>query len=179
MYISHMRDEGKLLEAIDELIEISKDSGAPAEIYHFKQAGLANWEQDRRRDRQGERGARLGPQDHRRHVHLSGKLDRPRRGFPDMDAGRRPGSWIKRLKDPATRERAIAEMKSAKGTENAKLVVDDPEKVLLVGFKTARLKPLTGKTLAEVARQRGKPPAEVAADLIVETGRGSRSSISR
>jgi len=58
----------------------------------------------------------------------------------------------------------------AKGTENAKLVIDDPEKVLLVGFKTARLKPLAGKTLAEVAKERGKPPAEVAADLIVEDG---------
>ena len=44
MYISHMRSEGnKLLEAIDELITISKQSGAPAEIYHFKQAGQANW----------------------------------------------------------------------------------------------------------------------------------------
>src|SRR5438045_6249843 len=43
LYISHMRSEGnKLLEAIDELIAISKQSGAPAEIYHFKQAGQAN-----------------------------------------------------------------------------------------------------------------------------------------
>src|SRR6476619_6401925 len=44
MYISHMRSEGnKLLEAIDELIAISKQSGAPAEIYHMKQAGRPNW----------------------------------------------------------------------------------------------------------------------------------------
>ena len=44
MYISHMRSEGnKLLEAIDELIAISRQSGAPAEIYHFKQAGRPNW----------------------------------------------------------------------------------------------------------------------------------------
>ena len=39
-----MRSEGdRLLEAIDELIAISRDSGAPAEIYHFKQAGQPNW----------------------------------------------------------------------------------------------------------------------------------------
>src|SRR3954465_13842353 len=44
MYISHIRDEGpKLLEAIDELVEISAQSGAPAEIYHFKQSGQPNW----------------------------------------------------------------------------------------------------------------------------------------
>jgi N-acyl-D-amino-acid deacylase len=79
-------------------------------------------------------------------------------------------AWVKRLKDPALRARAVAEMKGPMGTENAKLVVDDPDKVLLVGFKTDKLKPLTGKTLGEVARQRGKPPEEVAADLIVEDG---------
>ena len=76
-------------------------------------------------------------------------------------------AWERRLKDPAIRAKAIAEMKGPKGTENAKLVVDDPDKVLLVGFKNAKLKPLTGKTLGQVARERGKPPAEVAADLIV------------
>ncbi|MGZ8308144.1 MAG: N-acyl-D-amino-acid deacylase family protein, partial [Allosphingosinicella sp.] len=44
MYISHIRDEGpKLLEAIDELVAISEASGAPAEIYHFKQSGRPNW----------------------------------------------------------------------------------------------------------------------------------------
>ncbi len=61
-------------------------------------------------------------------------------------------------------------MEGPKGTENAKLVADHPDKVLLIGFKTAKLKPLTGKTLAQVAKERGKSSAEVAADLIVEDG---------
>jgi N-acyl-D-aspartate/D-glutamate deacylase len=40
-----MRSEGdRLLESIDELIEISRRSGAPAEIYHLKQVGRANWD---------------------------------------------------------------------------------------------------------------------------------------
>jgi N-acyl-D-amino-acid deacylase len=171
MYISHMRDEGpKLLEAIDELIEISRKSGAPAEIYHFKQAGLGNW---------GKLDAAIAKVNAARASGLritadmytypasSTGLDA---AFPTWMQDGGLEAWIKRLKDPATRERAIAEMKGAKGTENAKLVVDDPEKVLLVGFKTTGLKPLTGKTLAEVAKLRGKPPAEVAADLIVEDG---------
>jgi N-acyl-D-amino-acid deacylase len=171
MYISHMRDEGpKLLEAIDELIEISRRSGAPAEIYHFKQAGLGNW---------GKIDAAIAKVNEARASGLritadmytypasSTGLDA---AFPTWMQDGGLEAWIKRLKDPAARERAIAEMKGPKGTENAKLVVDDPEKVILVGFKTAKLKPLTGKTLAEVARQRGKPPAEVAADLIVDDG---------
>ena len=44
MYISHMRSEGaRLLEAIDELIQIAREAKVPAEIYHFKAAGRDNW----------------------------------------------------------------------------------------------------------------------------------------
>ena len=42
--------------------------------------------------------------------------------------------------------------------------------ILLVGFKNDALKPLTGKTLAEVARMRGKSPEETAMDLVIEDG---------
>ena len=96
MYISHMRSEGnKLLEAIDELIAISRQSGAPAEIYHFKQAGEPNWGKLDAGDRQGRGGARRRPADHRRHVHLHRRRDRAstRRCRPGCSrAGSRPGS---------------------------------------------------------------------------------------
>ena len=45
-----------------------------------------------------------------------------------------------------------------------------PDKVLLIAFKNPKLKPLTGKTLAEVARMRGKSPEETAMDLVIEDG---------
>jgi N-acyl-D-amino-acid deacylase len=53
-------------------------------------------------------------------------------------------------------------------SEDSALVVNEPSKVLLLGFKNPALKPLTGKTLEEVARMRGKTSEETAADLIVE-----------
>ncbi len=40
--------------------------------------------------------------------------------------------------------------------------------MLLVGFKNDSLKPLTGKTLAEVAAMRGTSPEETAMDLVIE-----------
>jgi N-acyl-D-amino-acid deacylase len=44
MYISHIRNESsQLLEAIDELVDIARRSGAAAEIWHFKASGRANW----------------------------------------------------------------------------------------------------------------------------------------
>jgi N-acyl-D-amino-acid deacylase len=64
----------------------------------------------------------------------------------------------------------MAEMHKPDASENTKLVVEEPDKVILVGFKTEAMKPLTGKTLGEVARARGKPPEEVVADLIVADG---------
>ncbi len=171
MYISHMRDEGpKLLEAIDELVTISRESGAPAEIYHYKQAGKNNWDKIdsaiARVEEARASGLRITA-DMYTYAASSTGFDA---AFPTWMQDGGLEAWVGRLKDPKLREQAIAEMKGPKGTENAKLVVDEPDKVLLVGFKTAKLKPLTGKTLGEVAKMRGKPSAEVAADLIAEDG---------
>ena len=171
MYISHMRDEGpKLLKAMDELITISRNSGAPAEIYHYKQAGTDNWRKiDASIDKVNTArasGLRITA-DMYTYAASSTGFDA---AFPTWMQDGGLETWIHRLQDPALRERAILEMKGPNGTENAKLVVDRPDKVLLVGFKTARLKPLAGKTLADVAKERGKSSAEVAADLIVEDG---------
>lgn len=171
MYISHMRDEGpKLLQAIDELVTISRQSGAPAEIYHYKQAGKDNWGKidaaiARVNDARAS-GQRITADMYTYPASSTG-FDA---AFPTWMQDGGLEAWVKRLKDPELRARAVAEMKGPKGTENAKLVVDDPDKVLLVGFKTAKLKPLTGKTLAQVAKMRGKSSAETAAELIVEDG---------
>jgi N-acyl-D-amino-acid deacylase len=171
MYISHMRDEGpKLLEAIDELVTISRESGAPAEIYHYKQAGKSNWgkidEAIAKVNQARASGLRITA-DMYTYAASSTGFDA---AFPTWMQDGGLEAWVKRLKDPGLRAKAIAEMEGPKGTENAKLVVDEPDKVLLVGFKTAKLKPLTGKTLGEVAKMRGKSSAETAADLIVEDG---------
>src|SRR5262249_5480854 len=43
-YISHMRSEGsRLLEALGELIQISREAKIPAEVYHIKASGQQNW----------------------------------------------------------------------------------------------------------------------------------------
>jgi N-acyl-D-amino-acid deacylase len=77
--------------------------------------------------------------------------------------------WVARLKDPAIRRRVLREMTTASDTwENLLLMAGSPERVLLVGFRNDALKPLTGKTLAAVAAERGKSPEETAMDLVIE-----------
>ena len=170
MYISHMRNEGyKLLDAIDELIEISRKSGAPAEIYHFKQAGSENWAKLDDAIARVEKARAEG-------LRITADMYTYPAGATGLDAAMpvwvQAGGleqWIKRLKDPEIRKRVIGEMKDKKADwENLVLLSGGPEKVLLVSFKNPKLKPLTGKTLAEVAAMRGKSPEETAMDLVIE-----------
>jgi N-acyl-D-amino-acid deacylase len=171
MYISHIRDEGpRLIEAIDELVAISAQSGAPAEIYHFKQSGKSNWgkvgEAIARVEAARARGLRITA-DMYTYAASSTGLDA---AMPLWIQAGGIEAWVARLKDPAQRARALAEMRAGTVSENGDLVVREPDKVLLLGFRTEALKPLTGKTLGEVAAARGKSPEETAADLIVEDG---------
>src|SRR5437660_12386986 len=79
---------------------------------------------------------------------------------------------FKRLRDPATREKIKAEVKiDSDKWENLYLATGSPDKILLVAFKSEKLKPFTGKTLAEVAKMRGKDPIDTAMDLVAEAER--------
>jgi N-acyl-D-amino-acid deacylase len=171
MYISHIRDEGpRLIEAIDELIEISQKSGARAEIYHFKQSGRPNWDKIDAAIARVEAARKRG-------LAITADMYTYPASSTGFDAAMplwiQAGGiekWIERLKDPALRARALNDMRDPTASENTALVVNEPDKVMLLAFKTEALKPLTGRTLGEVARERGKAPEEVVADLIVADG---------
>jgi len=172
MYISHMRSEGnKLLESIDELITIAREAKAPAEIYHFKQAGADNWGKIDQAIAKVEAARASG-------LRITADTYPYTAGATGLDASMptwvQAGGleqWIKRLKDPETRARVVAEMKTPQANwENFLLLAGSPDKVILSGFKNDKLKPLTGKTLAEVARMRGTSPEETAIDLVIEDG---------
>jgi len=171
MYTSHTRGKGaRLREAIDETIEISRRSGAPAEIYHLKASGRANWDKlDAALARiEAARAAGLRiTTDMYTYPASSTGLDA---AMPTWVQAGGVEQWIARLKDPAIRARVISEMRS--GTpdfENLQRGAG-PEGTLLVGFKNPKLKPLTGKTLAQVAKERGVSPEDAAIDLVIEDG---------
>jgi len=169
-YISHMRSEGnRLLEAIDELLRISKEANIPAEIYHIKAAGQPNW---------GKADAMLAKIEDARKAGLKITADMYTytAAGTGLDACLPPwtedGGYpalFKRLRDPATRKKIAEEVRTPSDKwENLYLAAGSPDKILLNGFKSEKLKPLTGKTLAEVAKMRAKDPIETAMDLISE-----------
>jgi N-acyl-D-amino-acid deacylase len=171
MYISHIRSEGsRLLEAIDEVIEISRRSGAPAEIYHLKASGKENWGKldaalARIEAARGE-GLRITADMYTYPASSTG-LDA---AMPTWVQAGGVEQWIARLKDPATRAKVIAEMRSGTPTFENLQRGAGAEGTLLVGFKNPKLKPLTGKTLAQVARERRVSPEDAAIDLVIEDG---------
>ncbi|AJA08164.1 N-acyl-D-amino-acid deacylase [Sphingopyxis fribergensis] len=171
MYISHMRSEGdRIEEAVDELIDISRRSGAPAEIYHLKMAGRSNWSKldtivKKIEDARAE-GLKITTDMYTYTAGATG-LDA---AMPTWVQAGGLEEWIKRLKDPAIRARVAAEMKQPGSDWENLYFGAGADKMILSGFKNDALKPLTGKTLAEVAAMRGKSPEETAMDLVVEDG---------
>jgi N-acyl-D-amino-acid deacylase len=172
IYTAHMRSEGDHIEsALQETIEIAKASGAPAEIYHLKISGKDNWGKIDKVIATVEQARASG-------VRITANMYTYTAGATGLDAAMPPWvqdggleAWLKRLQDPAVRAKVIAEMRNPHpGTWENLYGAAGPDGILFLSFKNPKLKPLTGKTLAEVAKARGVSPEDAAIDLVIEDG---------
>lgn len=172
MYISHLRSEGtRLLEALEELIEIARRAGVPAQVYHLKAAGRDNWPKLDSAIARIEAARADG-------LSITADMYTYTAGATGLDASMPPWvqeggyeAWADRLRDPEIRARVAEEMRTPTDEwENFFVAAGSPDRILLVGFGADSLKPLTGKTLAEVAESRGTSPAETAMDLVIQNG---------
>ena len=171
MYISHMRSEGgRLLEAIDELIQIAREANVPAEIYHLKAAGKPNWDKTDAAIARIEAARKEG-------LRITADVYTYPAGATGLNATMPPWvqeggyeQWVARLKDPAIRARVKREMITPTTEWENFFVGAGPDGILLSGFKTEALKPLTGRTLSDVAKMRGTSPEDTAMDLVIEDG---------
>jgi N-acyl-D-amino-acid deacylase len=169
IYISHIRNEGDHeMEAIDELITIARKAGVPAEIYHLKVAGEKNWKNLPEVIQKVEAARAEG-------LAITADMYTYPAGSTGLDAAMPPWvqeggleAWRKRLQDPAIRKRVKQEMLSSGKYDNLLRAAGSPSNVLFINFKSEKLKPLTGKTLAEVAAMRQSSPEDTAMDLVIE-----------
>ena len=172
MYISHMRDEGAhMIAAIDELLTIAREADTRAQIYHLKSSGQPNWhlfddaiELIEAAQAEGlEITADVYP-------YPAGATGLNVTVPPWIQEGGFEAS-IERMRDPDLRPGILEAMRTPSDEwENMFLMAGSPENILMVGFRSEALKPLTGKTVAEVAAMRGTSPEETILDLIVEDG---------
>jgi N-acyl-D-amino-acid deacylase len=162
MYVSHMRSESSgLLQAIDELVEIGRRSGARAEIYHLKAAGRSNWPlmEPALARIEAARAAGIAVSANMYLYSASGTgLDST---LPLWVREGGPQALHSRLRDPAIRARVVAEMQGGSR---------DWTTVQPVGFANPALRIHAGKRMTEIAALRGKSPAETAVDLVAEDG---------
>ena len=170
IYATHMRSEGRqLLEALEETIEISRRSGAPAEIYHLKAAGRGNWPKLAQAIARIETARAAG-------LRITADMYAYPAASTGLDAAMPPwvqeggnAAWYARLRDPAIRARVAAEMRrDDTDWANTLREAGGAENVLIVGLRSPALKPLIGKTLAEIAAQRGVSAEEAAMDLVAQ-----------
>lgn len=168
MYISHIRSEGnRLLEAVDELIEIAREANIRAEIYHLKAAGQQNWDKLEDVIRRVETARAEG-------LAITADMYTYTAGSTGLDAAMPPwvqeggyGAWRSRLQDPSIRSRLIEEMSTPTDEWENLYLAAGAEGMLLAGFRQDSLRYLIGKTLSEAARLRGASPEETAIDLVV------------
>ncbi|MEJ2483681.1 MAG: D-aminoacylase [Gemmatimonadota bacterium] len=172
MYISHIRSEGTgLLTALEELIEIARRAGVPAQVYHLKAAGRDNWPKLDSAIARIEAARAEG-------LEITADMYTYTAGATGLDASMPPwvqeggyDAWAERLADPEIRTRVAREMRTPTDSwENFFVASGSPDRILLVGFSADSLKPLTGRTLAEIAEMRGTTPAETAMDLVIQNG---------
>ena len=169
-YISHVRNESHhLLEAIDELVGIVRATGVHGEAYHLKAAGEANW------GRMAEAIARI-EQARAAGLPVTADMYTYTAGATGLDAAMplwvQAGgldAWVERLRDPQLRARVIADIRNPPaGEENLYRMAGSPDRVKFIGFRDEKLKPLTGRTLAEVMALRGTSAEDTIIDLVIE-----------
>jgi len=170
IYISHIRSEGDdIVQATGEFLRIVREAGIRGEIFHLKTGGRDNWAKMDEVigivEKARAEGLEITADAYPYAAGMAGLLA----SFPPWIQDGGVEAAIKRMKDPATRQRIIQEMRTpSKGWESLYLQCGSPDRILLIALNEESLKPLTGKTLAQVAEIRGKSPEETAMDLLIE-----------
>ena len=170
LFAAHLRSEGEtFLEALEEFLTIVTESGIRGEIYHLKASGQRNWPKLEKVIARVEAARAAGlpvtADMYTYHASATG-LDAMMPGWV-QEGGHK--AWVARLRDPEVRERLKREIALPSADwENSYHEAGDASKVLCVSFKNDALKPLTGKSLAEIAALRGADPVETAMDLVIE-----------
>lgn len=162
-YISHIRDEGSgLREAIDELIQIGQEAKVPAEIYHLKASGEANWDLMEPVLARIEEVRGAGHPVKANVYPYTASSTGLTSIIPERFHVGGAEALYDRLAEPATRDE-IASVLRDRGRFGDTAAAD---RVLILGFKNDEFARFQGKTLTQVAAELGTDPVDAALNLI-------------
>ncbi|MGI8783542.1 MAG: N-acyl-D-amino-acid deacylase family protein [Acidobacteriota bacterium] len=163
IYATHMRNEDdRLLEAIQEAIEVARAASIPLQISHLKAAGRANWSKTDQALALIEEGVRSGVSIHADRYPYIAYATGLSINFPKWARDGGNDAFVARLRDMSQRARM-------KGETEAKVrATDGWESLLIAGVRTDANRTLVGRRIAEVALEKGFDPFHFACDLLVE-----------
>ena len=175
IYASHMRGEGKeLVQSVDELIEIAEKGGLPGEVFHFKAAYSPGWGKLMQEAGQHIDAARS------RGVDVAADLYVYTAGGTGLEAT--IPSWaheggnealIKRLADPEIRARLKREIVTGSpGWWNIIEASGGWQNVILVNAQNSDNAKFQGRSIADIARELSKDPADTAFDFVAQAKTG-------
>jgi len=174
-YASHMRGEGKeLVQSVDELIEIAEKGGLAGEVFHFKAAYSPGWGK-----LMGEAGRHIEAA-RARGVDVAADLYVYTAGGTGLEAT--IPSWaheggneelLKRLADPAIRARLKKEQKAGSpGWWNIIEAAGGWKGVVLVNAQNPENAKYEQRSIAAIAKEMKKDPADVAMDFVAQAKTG-------
>ena len=170
-YFTHIRDESnKVLEAVDEAVDVAETCGIHVEIVHFKCSGMDNW---------GKAAIALEKIEAARQRGLSVDCD----SHP-YTAGSNPlkylmphwvqaggvGAMLERLQSRQTRERIRADIERD-GLNNWGRI---PSWSCIQISISPHLPQYAGRTIAQLAEERGRDPIDVVCDYLIEDKAATR-----
>jgi len=168
-YFTHQRSESnRMPQSMDEVIRIAKEAGIRAQIWHFKTAYAPNFGKMPEMLRRIEEARAQG-------IDVAANQYPWNRASNGLDACLPPwvregghDALLKRLSDPATRERVKADMAKATAEwENQWLGSGGAEGVMVAEVLSEKLKPYEGKTIADIAAAEKKDPRDVVIDIVL------------
>jgi dihydroorotase/N-acyl-D-amino-acid deacylase len=170
IYATHMRSEGDAIKAaLDEAIRIGREARIPVEIWHLKAAGKSNWGRMPEIVAYIEKARNEG-------VDVTADTYAYTAWFNSFSAFIPPWAhdggdarMMERLKDPATRARIRKDMETPSTEwDNEWHEVPGPDAILVSVVHNAKLMPLQGKTLAQIAKMWGKDPIDTLFDILIQ-----------
>ena len=163
-YITHQRDEGDVInKSLDEVFRIAREAEIPAEIYHLKTAGRANWGRMpgvlKRIEAARAKGLEIGADQYP----WTASANALEAALPAWvrEGGR--AKLVERLKDAKLRERVKKELLK----ENPRWDESSARAILITSVINPALKPYEGKTLVEIGREEKKTPRDAMMDLLI------------
>jgi len=170
IYATHMRSEGAgVFAAVDEAVRIGREARIPVEIWHLKAAGKPQWGLMPRIVAKIDSARRSGVEVGANTYAYPAWFNSTSAFIPPWAHDGGDKKLVERLKDPAMRAKIRKDMLTPNAAwDNEWQEIPGPEAILIAVVQNPKLLPLQGKTLAQIAKDRGKDPIETLMDILVE-----------